>query len=530
MMHSQDHDSLIKQIGQLPNSPGVYLFKNIEGIIVYIGKAKNLRARVRHYIQKGQDGFKESSIVRESSSLEHISTKTELEAMLLEAKLIQSHQPKHNVIFREGQPFLWLMVSTEKLPELVLVRNRKKKGTYFGPFIDKSSVRKVHDFLIKTFKLKLCHKKIPGGCLYYHLGMCAGSCKLDFNVDTYLERLELAKLALKQGHKKFLEYLQEKIQESNRALAFEQSREFHLYHQAFEQVFISLQADFSLAQARARKDIWVITPDEHALFLFTEQDSVLKKKEIFNFPYEQVSKETALEYLTSYYAQMLPAATILTNIAIDKEELDVMEAFLSEWHKEGGAATVMMPTEGHYASLVRMAVIQAEQIQKKQASLGKLLKTLLELPGEPKSIDCFDVSHKQGTFMVGSCVRFVDGKPAPDFFRRFKINTVYQQDDYASLRELVTRRYKEVQDFPDLILIDGGKGQLNAVQDLLPMAEFISLAKREETVYSKRFMQGKVLDITTHPAQVLIALRDYAHHFAISYHRKLARSDIAEGD
>lgn len=525
-MQDLSKDSLVKQIGQLPNSSGVYLFKDEEGVIVYIGKAKNLRSRVRNYVQKMESGFKESQIMRDSVCLEHIPTKTELEAMLLEAKLIQSHQPKHNVIFRQGQPFLWLMITAGNQPELVLVRNRKKKGTYFGPFIDKGSVRKVYDFLIKTFRLRLCHKKIAGGCLYYHLGLCAGACRAEFDQVAYVERLELAKQALRQGHKKFLQHLEQQIKQSNAALAFEQSRELHRYHQAFEQVFTSLQADFSLALDRARKDIWVVTPDEHSIYLFDERDSVLKKKQVFHVPYDQITSELLQEYMLGYYRQVPSAATILVNVVIAKEDLENIEAFLYEWHKDIGGSTVIHPDKDHYAALVRMATIQAEQLQKKQVSLSKVFKDFLELSFEPRSIDCFDVSHKQGTNMVGSCIRFVDGQPAPDFFRRFTIKTVFQNDDYACLRELVHRRYDNTHDFPDLILIDGGKGQLNAVQDLWPKVEFISLAKREETVFSKRFMEGKKLDITTYQGQVLIALRDYAHHFAISFHRKLAREDI----
>lgn len=521
----QDHrkPSLREQIDQLPTVPGVYLFKDDLGIIVYIGKAKNLRARVRHYIQKGQDGFKASRIVQDSVDLEHIPTKTELEAMLLEAKLIQSHQPKHNVIFKSGQPFLWIMITNDKLPELMLVRTRKKKGSYFGPFIDKGSVRRVYDFLMKTFQLKLCHKKISGGCLYYHMHMCAGFCKGEGDFDAYMHRLELARQALKQGHKKFLEYLAKQIYASNQALTFERSRELHRYYQAFEQVFISLQSDYAGAQARARKDIWVLTPDKTALYLFAEQESVLKKKQLFVQPYEPMDADTVLEYLSAYYAQTPPAAMILLDRFLEYTDLALLEDFLRALHKDLSEITLLVPVDGHYASLVRMAVITAEQAQKRQMSLGKMLKTLLELPQEPKSIDCFDVSHKQGTHMVGSCIRFIGGHPAADYFRRFSIKTVDQQDDYACLQELVARRYQKEQDLPDLIMIDGGKGQLNAVQHLIPMAEFISLAKREETIFSKRFMEGKVLDQSTYAAQVLIALRDYAHHFAISYHRSLAR-------
>ena len=158
----------------------------------------------------------------------------------------------------------------------------------------------------------------------------------------------------------------------------------------------------------------------------------------------------------------------------------------------------------------------------KHRNLAQSLKRMLKLSVAPNSIDCFDISHKQGTFLVGSCVRYVEGKPDKNKFRRFKIKTVHQNNDYACLREVVSRRYRDGQDFPDLILIDGGKGQLNAVQDIFPQIPFISLAKREETIFSKAFPEGKVLDQKAYAAQTLIALRDYTHHFAISYHRNLS--------
>lgn len=186
----------------------------------------------------------------------------------------------------------------------------------------------------------------------------------------------------------------------------------------------------------------------------------------------------------------------------------------------------MCPIEGHDASLVRLGLVHAETEQAKQATLAASLKRLLALPREPRTIDCFDISHKQGMFMVGSCVRFTDGKPDKQQFRHFHIKTVEHQDDYACLREIVARRYKDKTNVPDLVVIDGGKGQLSAVADLIPGIECISLAKREETVFSNRFPDGKKLDQKSHAGQMLIALRDYAHHFAISFHRHIQRSSL----
>ena len=178
--------NLEKQIKSLPRNPGVYLFKDSHDLVLYIGKAKSLRSRVSSYLKS--DDLKSCSLREISDRIDFIVTKNELEAMLLEAKLIQTHQPKFNVLLKTGQPFLWILISQESLPELKLVRSQKQKGTYFGPFLEKDSARKVYDFLIKTFRLKLCKKKIPSGCLAYHMGICAGKCRPDFDENSCAKR------------------------------------------------------------------------------------------------------------------------------------------------------------------------------------------------------------------------------------------------------------------------------------------------------------------------------------------------------
>ncbi|MBM3893156.1 excinuclease ABC subunit C [Candidatus Dependentiae bacterium] len=517
---------LISQLRRLPQEPGVYLFKNAEGLLVYVGKAKNLKKRGAQYIQGLGDDLKIDTIFSQSVTVECMVTSSELEALLLEAKLVQSHQPPCNVLLKTGQPFLYLFVPTSSdLPQLLMVRNQRQKGTYFGPFLEKGSARKVYDFLIKTFRLKICGKHIANGCLFYHLGQCAGSCRLDFDKAAYLERLELAKQALRQGHKKFLQQLQDEIQVSNKLMTFERSRELHCYLQAFEKVFYSLDQKPTDIEHIAGKHVWVLSEDKTSLWIFVERDAVLKKKRVFYFALDQqIDSELLGEYFTSFYTVYVPPATILTNIDFG-DQAEVYEQFCKTWHHREYAISLMLPTQGHFAHVVRLACVQVEQELLKQRSLGQQLKVLFKLDYEPKTIDCFDISHKQGTFMVGSCVRFEDGQVVKDKLRKFHIKTVYQIDDYASLREIVARRYKDQTELPDLILIDGGKGQLNAVQDLFPQASFVCLAKREETVFSKRIPEGKKLDPKNYVGQMLIALRDYAHHFAITFHRSLENVD-----
>jgi excinuclease ABC subunit C len=518
--------NLVTLIKGLPSSPGVYIFKNADDQVVYIGKAKNLKKRGAQYLQQQGHDLKVDTIFAQSVMLDHIVTANELEALLLEAKLVQSHQPPCNVLLKTGQPFLYLFIpSNALLPELTIVRNQRQKGTYFGPFLEKGSARKAYDFLIKTLRLKICNKHIANGCLFYHLGQCAGSCRADFDKNAYLERLELAKQSLRQGHKKFLQQLEDELQKSNQQLTFERSRELHKYLQAFEKVFQSLDQKTTDVDFLAGKDVWILSADKKSLWVLSEKDAVLKKKRIFYLPLTYPATEEIIgEYFISFYSAYAPPATILTNINFG-DETEVYQAFCKTWHHKDYDIRIQQPTDGHFANIVKLASIQVEQELLKQQSLGRQLKTFLKLDHEPKSIDCFDISHKQGTFMVGSCIRFTNGEPDKDQFRRFHIKTVQQIDDYASLREIVQRRYKNAAEIPDLIVIDGGKGQLNAVQDLFPQASFVSLAKREETIFSNRLPEGKKLDQKTFAGQMLTALRDYAHHFAISFHRSLETID-----
>ena len=436
--------------------------------------------------------------------------------MILEAQLIQSNQPKFNVLLKTGQPFVYLMFTNTKLPELKIVRTKKQKGTYFGPFIEKSHARKVYNFLIRTFKLKLCKQKIDLGCLYYHMGICSGNCRKDFDLNKYMEKLELAKKSLKQGHNKFLKYLESEIEIHNQKLEFEKSKELNEYLSAFKSVFTSLETNVAKNKLTdlTTKDIWILSEDKKDLFLFKEKETSLKKQHVF------YSINNPLEYLQTYYQSYSSPTTILINFEIEKEEKDLLEQFLQKWHHKIDVK-IIKPETSYFLNLIKLAQIKTKQELKKEKTLSKSLQHFFKLSHEIHTIDCFDISHKQGNFMVGSCVRFKDGQPDKKNFRHFKIKTVTSQDDYACLREIVKRRYLNENDKPNLILIDGGKGQLNAVKDLFPEIEFASLAKREETIFSDKLPQGKKLNLKTFVGQTLIALRDYTHHFAISYHKKL---------
>lgn len=414
-----------EKISNLPSLPGVYLFKDADNNVIYIGKAKSLKDRVKSYFAKNTD-WKVQALLQEAVDVQHVLTNTEIEAMLFEAELIGQHKPKYNVLLKSGQPFVYIMFSKEEMPQLKVVRNKKENGTYFGPFLHKHQARAVAKFLTETFKLKTCNKTIANGCLNYHLGLCAGTCKKEFDAQEYLFCIQLAQQALKKNHDAFLASLKKRIAALCQELQFEKAKNLNDYITNLHTIFNTLHVKY--AHDKFHPDLFVATHTTKAL------------------PERQ-------------------------QIAYD------MQAFL-----------------GTESPIV--------------------------------SIDCFDISHFQSSYIVGSSVRFCNGLPDKNNFRRFKIRSLKEQNDYAALREIVTRRYKDPQNLPDLVIIDGGKGQLNAVKDLFPGTLFVSLAKKEEILYTPLHPDGIHLDVTTSIGKTIIAIRDYAHHFAISYHKLLRNKNF----
>lgn len=401
-----------------PSSPGVYLFKNAFDEIIYIGKAKSLPKRVQSYFRPTSD-WKIKALIEEHTDINYIVTKTEPEALLLEAQLISQHKPKYNVLLKTGQPFVYLMFTDEPLPRLLVTRNKEQKGTYFGPFLHKSQARATHRYLVETFKLGICKQKITHGCLNYHLDLCPGTCRDNFDPQEHMIRVQTVIGLLKGKYTQTLKELQNHITHYTQTLEFEKARNIHHYAHNLEVIFNTLKARFT--HKKYQSDI------DHATVPHLATDS----------------------------------------------------------------------THGLHE-----------------------LQAMLQLPDIPRTIDCFDISHFQSNALVGSCVRFTNGVPDKNNVRKFKIKTLTTQNDYAALQEIVARRYKNPADIPDIVVIDGGKGQLNAVRTILPTATCISLAKREERIFGSMLpSEGIVLNPHQEGSKLLIALRDYAHHFAINYHR-----------
>lgn len=398
---------------KLSKKSGVYLFKDPQGKILYIGKATNLASRINSYFANPDD-FKNSLILQEAASIETILTNSEEQAAYLEVDLVKKYQPKFNQLLKEGNPFVYLFFSQEKMPQLSVVRvfAKQKKGTYVGPFLSKKVARAVHHFLVTTFRLKLCKKKIEHGCLQYHIGICAGFCGPDFDENFYLFRLELVKQLLSKDPKKALKILDQEIAKASKKLEFEKAQHLLEYKNNFEQFLATLQR------------------------------------------------------------------------------------------------------------LKEMPTLSKTLDQEKNLPLLFALQKRFKLKQVPYVIDCFDISHMQGRAIVGSCIRYVNGQPDSKSFRRFRVNSLIDQDDYAALAEIVSRRYKTKNNYPNLVIVDGGKGQINAIKALVGDADLVGLAKREETIISSNFSSFIKLDHTKPEDALILQIRDKTHDFAVSYHRK----------
>lgn len=400
-------------ITSLPNLPGVYIFKNKLHEIIYIGKARFLKKRVASYFNKQVLDWKLQGIRNECLYVEYKVTNNEIEALLLEAALVQQHKPRFNVLLKYGTPFLYIYFQKKGSVGIHVATKQPQRGLWVGPLLRAGIVKKIVHFLEQTFQLYHCNKKISQGCLYYHLGTCGGFCRDDFDLDGYLNRLNLAYLALTKQQTEFIEMIYQQIALYNEKRAFEKSAQWFEYVRRVNDIFVF----FSY-------------PDEH--------------------------DDTYGEYVT-------------TNV---KLSLD----------------------------------------------LQKFLGTDRPII----TIDSFDISHFQGKYIVGSSVRFTHGVPDKMQFRHFNIKSLDNQNDYAALQEIVLRRYAQ-DSLPDLILIDGGKGQRNAIVEVLPSvysSHIVSLAKREERLFAHQHPEGIVLDKHALIGLFLIKMRDYAHKYAIAFHKK----------
>ncbi|MBI2821026.1 MAG: excinuclease ABC subunit UvrC [Acidobacteria bacterium] len=536
------NSELQDQLGNLPEKPGVYLFRNSQNRILYIGKGKNLQSRVRSYFQQGRiTDPKTEALVAEVACLEFLITDSELEAFILESNLIKRNEPKYNVRLKDDKRFLMIKLTVnEPCPRVMLTRRKADDGAlYFGPYLPASLARSTIKLINRHFQLRTCDIEIDGKrarpCLEYDIKRCLGPCVAGLCTrEQYQAAVEDVVLLLQGRNDLLIATLEQKMMAAAgetrfEAAAFYRDRIAIVRDLARTQRMISSQLDDVDVFAYHREG------SRLALQLFTlRQGKIVGKKEFFwedllDFQPEQFLREALQQYYIA--GTFIPAEICLPDSLEDRE---LMEAWLSE--KSGRRVRIHTPRRGERRQLIEFASNNARiafDARFRISRAGKVqvlqhLQEVLDLPELPSRIEAFDISNIQGQESVASLVVCTDGVMDKNRYRKFRVKTVSGPDDFASLREVVYRRYRRLADegalLPNLVLIDGGKGQLHAAAEALdklnldiPLA---SIAKREEIIFVRGWDDPVVLERTSPVLHLIQEIRDESHRFALGYHRK----------
>ena len=531
---------ILEKVSHLPTTPGVYLWRDKYQRIIYVGKAINLRNRVRSYVQQDINrSVKVTAMMRRAWDVETIQTKTEMEALILEATLIKEHHPKYNIMLRDDKTYPYVKVTVqEEYPRLFMTRRLERDGAkYFGPFTDVTAVHHVLRILRSYYPLRTCKSmKVERPCLQYHMHYCEGPCMNYVTVESYRKYIDDI-VALFEGKQvQVIQEITSKMEQASEDLEFELAAKYRDDLLSIQKV----QEKQRMVTQRGDMDVLGMAIDGPmaCIQLFFIRSGRLLGRENYFVQHEGDSPDLVMtEFIKQYYggSTFIPKELLLPMDSVDRE-------LFSEWFSsmKGQQVDVSVPQRGYKKDLIKMAEENAQNflaerrrqwqytIDKSGGAVKKLAE-VLDLPRLPERMECYDISHMQGAETVASMVVFEGGKPAKREYRRFKLKTVQgKPDDFASMAEIMERRYGNEKDWPmpDLIIIDGGKGQLNAALPVIRAmgvtdVPVISLAKRIEEVFVEGESESIILEHHTPELQLLQQIRDEAHRFAITYHRRL---------
>ena len=531
---------ILEKVSHLPTTPGVYLWRDKYQRIIYVGKAINLRNRVRSYVQQDVNrSVKVTAMMRRAWDVETIQTKTEMEALILEATLIKEHHPKYNIMLRDDKTYPYVKITVqEDFPRLFMTRRLERDGAkYFGPFTDVTAVHHVLRILRSYYPLRTCKSmKVERPCLQYHMHYCEGPCMNYVTVESYRKYIDDI-VALFEGKQvQVIQEITSKMEQASEDLEFELAAKYRDDLLSIQKV----QEKQRMVTQRGDMDVLGMAIDGPmaCIQLFFIRSGRLLGRENYFVQHEGDSPELVMtEFIKQYYggSTFIPKELLLPMDSVDRE-------LFSEWFTsmKGQQVDVSVPQRGYKKDLIKMAEENAQNflaerrrqwqytIDKAGGAVKKLAE-VLDLPRLPERMECYDISHMQGAETVASMVVFEGGKPAKREYRRFKLKTVQgKPDDFASMAEIMERRYGNEKDWPmpDLIIVDGGKGQLNAALPVIRAmgvtdVPVISLAKRIEEVFVEGESESIILEHHTPELQLLQQIRDEAHRFAITYHRRL---------
>jgi excinuclease ABC subunit C len=552
------NSKLETNLKNLPATPGVYQFFNKSGKVIYVGKAKNIRSRVRSYFQENPGSAKTVAMVSKIDDLQLVVTDSELEALILENNLIKQLKPRYNVNLKDDKSFPFIKVTNELFPRIYPTRKVFNDGSkYFGPYTDvrsmRASLRMINQiFRIRSCKLDLTEKSIADKkfkvCLDYHIKKCDGPCENLISAKNYNEMVDEVIKLLKGKTEDLIKDLKSRMQSAVENLEFEKAAELR---DKIDQISSISSRQKIVSDDFEDRDVISIAYEgkDSSCAVFNIRDGKLINKKQLKLSIEEgeAIEEIYSAAIKFYYNDLneIPREIVLEVRPEDAETL-------TEWliSKSGKKIKIVVPQRGDLKSLVKMckenAILQLKEIQlQKMKNIGNVsysvsaLQRDLRLKTLPRKIECFDISNLQGTDTVASMVVFEDGKPKKSLYRKFIIKTVEGPDDFSSMREVVERRYsrlkEENQIMPDLIMVDGGKGQLSSAVEILDNLGFkdyniIGLAKRLEEVFFPNNSDPELIPKTSSGLKLLQQIRDEAHRFAITFHRERRSKRIIKSE
>lgn len=523
----------VKSPDNLPSKPGVYIMRDSTDTIIYIGKAKNLIKRVKSYFREKLDRPKTQILMSHFDSLEYIVTNSEKEALILEATLIKKHRPRYNVQLKDDKRYPYVKITNEEFPRLVITRNITKNGVFYGPFTDVGSVKQTVKFLKSLFKIRTC-RNMDGPCLNSQIDLCYAPCSGNISKEEYLEIINKIDLFFQGKYSAIVKDLKREMAEAANNEEFEKAAVIRDQITSIEEIMEKQFVD--LVDDDLDQDVIAIAQGENevVVIIMPIRNGKIVGRDDFLMSGSQYdsSSEILFAFIQQYYGynRHIPKQILLDEDIDDKE---LLEEWLSDLR--GNKVHIKVPQKGVKLRLVKMARKNAEIIKHQKKTMENALielKKYLKLEKIPHVIEGYDISNISGKFAVGSKVSFKEGKPYKKRYKHFRMETP-GPNDFAMMEELLTRRLKMIESDPepDLIVIDGGKGQLGmacgVLEELnLTHIPIIGLAKEFEEIYLPNSKRPIIIPKNNKALHLLQQVRDESHRFAITYHRKLRSKDI----
>ncbi|MDW0224261.1 MAG: excinuclease ABC subunit UvrC [Nitrososphaeraceae archaeon] len=541
MHQSESFKGLRKKVLTLPYEPGVYMMKDKEDKIIYIGKAKNLRKRVLSYFNFRENhdasNWKTFKLVSKIQDVDFLVTDNEIEAFLLESNLIKQYRPLFNIDLKDQQRYTYLKISDEKFPRLLVARRNRDgkftgtKGKVFGPFVHGSSKLLTIGLLRKIFKIRICNTLPKKPCLEYFINNCDAPCINNVTQNEYMEYVQSLEniLAGKKSIDDFIEKMKEDMTSASSTLEYEKAKAIRDTVSRLENLRSKQKIEQSISSRSEEEYVGIkydlLQSKAHILILRRYRGVIRDRKK---YQFDLVGDNSFSTFLSQYYysKSSVPRFIYVNEQPDSKQVLEKsLERIAS--HKVN-IITLSNRIDVERKQLMNLIIRNLSTYISKGFEPGLLdLKKVLSLKSLPKIIDCFDVSNLGFSIAVGSCVRFVNGNPEKSFYRKFRIKTIKDQNDFAMIREIVSRRYSKEDklNLPDLVLIDGGKGQLNSALEAISKLDLkvpcISIAKEREEIFVPNSVFPILIPKNSKSLKILQYLRDEAHRFGLSYNIKL---------